>query len=103
MVPSLGAELQPKVFLLHQVEVAAGEVEQPLPAGLLLVSKYMEKQQVSSADSMGEGDSGTLGSCSSPSLPLRWAVGCFVTVPQQNLTQYMSLLDGMGQLQLYAT
>lgn len=58
MVPSLAAELQPEIFLLRQVEVAAGEVEQPLPAGLLLVSKYMQKRQVSSAESSGEGVSG---------------------------------------------
>lgn len=36
LVPSLAAKLQPEVLLLHKVEVAAGEVEQPFPAGFLL-------------------------------------------------------------------
>lgn len=40
MVPSLAAKLQPEVFLLRKVEVAAGEVEQPFSTGFLLANKH---------------------------------------------------------------
>lgn len=40
VVPGLAAKLQPEVLLLHQVEVAAGEVKQPSSTGFLLVSKH---------------------------------------------------------------
>lgn len=33
-------KLQPKVLLLHEVEVAAGEVEEPFPTGFLLANKH---------------------------------------------------------------
>lgn len=40
LVPSLAVKLQPKVLLLHEVEVAAGEVEEPFPTGFLLANKH---------------------------------------------------------------
>lgn len=40
VVPSLAAKLQPEVLLLHEVEVAAGEVEQPFSTGFLLADKH---------------------------------------------------------------
>ena len=40
VVPSLAAKLQPEVLLLRKAEVAAGEVEQPFPAGFLLANKH---------------------------------------------------------------
>lgn len=40
LVPSLAVKLQPKVLLLHKVEVAAGEVEEPFPTGFLLANKH---------------------------------------------------------------
>lgn len=40
LVPSLAVKLQPKVLLLCQVEVAAGEVEERFSTGFLLANKH---------------------------------------------------------------
>lgn len=40
LVPSLALKFQPEVLLLHKVEVAAGEVEEPFPTGFLLANKH---------------------------------------------------------------
>lgn len=55
LVPSLAAKLQPKVLLLREVEVAAGEVEQPFPAGLLLANKQNGSSRLGDGDSSGGG------------------------------------------------
>lgn len=68
LVPSLAVKLQPKILLLHEVEVAAGEVEEPFPTGFLLANKQHRSSRLGNADSSSNGISESWGEVSAPFL-----------------------------------